>query len=81
MAGSPDRADVLVVGGGPAGAATSYWLAKAGVRVTCVERKTFPRDKTCGDGLTLRILELQPQNGKRMAEASYLAGHPVQVTV
>ena len=35
----------------------------------------------CGDGLTLRILELQPQNGKRMAVASYLAGHPVQVTV
>ena len=35
----------------------------------------------CGDGRTLRILELQPQNGKRMAVASYLAGHPVQVTV
>ncbi len=49
------------------------------------ERSSGP-DKTgieiaCGDGLTLRILELQPQNGKRMAVASYLAGHPVQVTV
>jgi hypothetical protein len=29
-----------------------YWLAKAGHRVVCVERKVFPRDKTCGDGLT-----------------------------
>ena len=52
-----DRTDVLVVGGGPAGAATSYWLAKAGHRVTCVERKTFPRDKTCGDGLTPRAVK------------------------
>ena len=54
---SVDRSDVLVVGGGPAGAATSYWLAKAGHRVTCVERKTFPRDKTCGDGLTPRAVK------------------------
>ncbi|CAN5838175.1 geranylgeranyl reductase family protein [soil metagenome] len=48
--------DVLVVGGGPAGAATAYWLAKAGHEVVVVERKTFPRDKTCGDGLTPRAV-------------------------
>ncbi|MEO6987621.1 MAG: geranylgeranyl reductase family protein [Aquihabitans sp.] len=52
-----DRVDVLVVGGGPAGAATSYWLAKAGHRVVCVEKKRFPRDKTCGDGLTPRAVK------------------------
>lgn len=58
MAPSPaERADVLVIGGGPAGASTSYWLAKAGVRVVCVERKVFPRDKTCGDGLTPRAVK------------------------
>ena len=54
---STERRDVLVVGGGPSGAATSYWLAKAGHRVTVVERKTFPRDKTCGDGLTPRAVK------------------------
>ena len=48
--------DVLVVGGGPAGAATGYWLAQAGHEVTIVERKTFPREKTCGDGLTPRAV-------------------------
>src|SRR5262245_41098892 len=48
--------DVLVVGGGPAGAATAYWLAEAGHDVVVVERKTFPRDKTCGDGLTPRAV-------------------------
>ena len=51
--------DVLVVGGGPAGAAAAYWLGRDGHSVTLVERKSFPRDKTCGDGLTPRaILQL-----------------------
>lgn len=35
----------------------------------------------CGDGLTLRITELQPEGGKRMPAAAYLAGHPIQVEV
>jgi len=48
--------DVLVVGGGPAGAAAGYWLARHGHDVTVIERKTFPRDKTCGDGLTPRAV-------------------------
>ena len=51
---------VLVVGGGPAGAAAAYWLARSGHEVTLVEKKEYPRDKTCGDGLTPRaILQLQ----------------------
>ena len=31
----------------------------------------------CGDGRTLRVTELQPEGGKRMAAAAYLAGHPI----
>lgn len=51
---------VLVVGGGPAGGAAALWLARAGHEVTLVEKKEYPRDKTCGDGLTPRaILQLQ----------------------
>ena len=49
--------DVLIVGGGPAGAAAGYWLAKHGHDVTIVEKKLFPRDKTCGDGLTPRAVK------------------------
>ena len=48
--------DVLVIGGGPAGASAAYWLAKLGHDVTIVERKSFPREKTCGDGLTPRAV-------------------------
>lgn len=47
---------MLVVGGGPAGAATAYWLASAGHDVAVVEKKRFPREKTCGDGLTPRAV-------------------------
>lgn len=51
---------VVVVGGGPSGASCAYWLASRGVEVTLLERKRFPRDKTCGDGLTPRsVVQLE----------------------
>ena len=50
------EADVIVVGGGPAGASTSYYLARQGYDVTVLEKATFPRDKICGDGLTPRAV-------------------------
>ena len=36
-------------------------------------------DVACGDGLILRIKQLQAQGGKRMAAADYLRGHPIQI--
>jgi geranylgeranyl reductase family protein len=48
------EADVLVVGGGPAGAATAYHLARHGVDVLVVDKSSFPREKVCGDGLAPR---------------------------
>ena len=49
-----DSYDALVVGGGPGGASTAYHLATGGARVLLVEKAAFPREKTCGDGLTPR---------------------------
>ena len=54
MSATSASVDVLVVGGGPSGAACAYWLAEAGHDVVLVERKHYPREKTCGDGLTPR---------------------------
>ena len=49
--------DVLVIGAGPAGSAAGYWLARHGLDVVMVDKKTFPREKTCGDGLTPRAVK------------------------
>jgi menaquinone-9 beta-reductase len=54
VSGQPVQTDVLVVGGGPGGAAAAYHLARHGLDVTVVDRSTFPREKVCGDGLTPR---------------------------
>ena len=43
--------DVAIVGGGPAGAAAAIRLARAGVRVTLVERTRQVHDKVCGEFL------------------------------
>ncbi|MBA3267164.1 MAG: geranylgeranyl reductase family protein [Acidimicrobiia bacterium] len=48
---------MLVVGGGPSGAACAHWLAEAGHDVVLVEKKRYPREKTCGDGLTPRAVK------------------------
>jgi len=53
---SPEAADVVVVGAGPAGSTTAYYLAQAGLKVLLLEKATFPRDKICGDGLTPRAV-------------------------
>jgi len=49
-----DEADVIVVGAGPAGSTTAYYLAQAGLDVLLLEKSRFPREKVCGDGLTPR---------------------------
>jgi menaquinone-9 beta-reductase len=52
--------DLLVVGAGPAGVAAGITAAERGLDVVVVDAASFPRDKTCGDGLTagaLRLLE------------------------
>jgi geranylgeranyl reductase family protein len=48
--------DAVVVGAGPSGSSCAYWLADAGWDVVVVEKKVFPREKTCGDGLTPRAV-------------------------
>ena len=56
-------ADVAIVGGGPAGAASAITAARAGRDVVVVDKARFPRDKCCGDGLTAGALRLLEQLG------------------
>ena len=67
--------DVLIVGGGPSGSACAYWLAEAGWDVALVEKKLFPREKTCGDGLTPRAVRQIADMG---LEASLTGAHRYQ---
>ena len=46
------RTDVIVVGAGPAGAATAIFLAEHGLAVRLLDRARFPRPKICGEYLS-----------------------------
>src|SRR3954454_2444043 len=68
-----EETDVLVVGAGPAGSATAAWLARSGIDVLLTDAAVFPRDKTCGDGLTPRAIgELE-----RLGLGDWLRAHTV----
>ena len=53
-------ADVIVVGGGPAGATAARTLAEAGKRVVLLDRARFPRNKPCGGAISIRALTRFP---------------------
>jgi geranylgeranyl reductase family protein len=63
-----DDADVIVVGAGPSGSATAYYLAQAGLDVLLIEKSRFPRDKVCGDGLTPRSVKALVTMGVDVSE-------------
>ncbi|MGQ0823594.1 MAG: geranylgeranyl reductase family protein [Actinomycetota bacterium] len=68
--------DVLVIGAGPAGAAAAITAAQRGLTVACCDKARFPRDKTCGDGLTTQALHLLERLGCSRADlagAGYVA--------
>jgi geranylgeranyl reductase family protein len=55
--------DAIVVGAGPGGSAAAYYLASNKRDVLLLDRSDFPRDKTCGDGLTPRALHILDDMG------------------
>ncbi len=69
---------VIVVGGGPAGSSTAFFLARAGIEVTLLDRARFPRDKTCSEYLSpqaSRILSAMNALGEvEKSGAAQLAG-------
>ena len=51
-----ERYDVLIVGGGPAGSSCAWKLRRGGVDVLVLDKKSFPRDKTCAGWITPQVV-------------------------
>ena len=66
--------DVVVVGGGPAGAAAALAARAAGCSVLVLDRADFPRDKVCGDGIAPEALDVLARLG--VDPARLLDGSP-----
>lgn len=55
--------DVIVIGGGPSGSSCVSFLSKAGRKVLLLDRAKFPREKTCGDGISGRSVGILKELG------------------
>ena len=75
-----ERADVAVIGAGPAGSAAALVLARAGARVALVDKTAFPRDKACGDLVGPRgvqaLEDLGVRTGRGGAGGRHARGRP-----
>lgn len=73
-------AKIAVLGAGPAGCSAGYHLAQSGHQVTLIDQSRFPRDKVCGDGISLEAIQalatmgLYPQTLRQLA-AEYAPIH------
>ncbi|MGP4845246.1 NAD(P)/FAD-dependent oxidoreductase [Marinobacter sp. 1Y8] len=49
--------DLIIVGGGPAGATLAWGLRNSGKRILIIDKASFPRDKTCAGWVTPAVIE------------------------
>lgn len=74
MIASRNSADVLVIGGGPAGSMAAIRLASAGCAVTLLEKESAPHHKVCGEFLSREAIEYLHHAGVDPVE---LGGVPI----
>lgn len=73
-------AKIAIVGAGPAGCSAGYHLASGGHDVLLLDRRPFPRDKVCGDGISagalgaLASLGVYPRDLEALAEHAAIYG-------
>jgi len=72
---SPKTGTVVVAGAGPAGATAARRLALGGSRVLLLDRRSFPRQKPCGGGISVRALSRFPYLER---ELSRIATHTIR---
>ena len=68
--------DVIIVGAGPAGAAATLYAQRSGLQVLLVDRSDFPRDKTCGDALSGKTVDVLKDLGL-IDQVRLLPGAPI----
>lgn len=51
-----DYYDLIIVGAGPAGSTLAHSLQDSGKRILVIDKKTFPRDKTCAGWVTPAVM-------------------------
>jgi geranylgeranyl reductase family protein len=73
------RADVIIVGAGPAGSTTAYHLAQTGLDVLLLEKTAFPREKVCGDGLTPRAVRQLTRMGIDVDAPGWIKNHGLRI--
>ncbi len=71
--------DVIIIGGGPAGATAAFFLGESGRKVLVLEKETLPRYKPCGGAVSAHVLEQFPfsfeqVNQTRVSTISYAYG-------
>lgn len=77
MSAESKKADVVILGAGPAGTAAAAHLGALGVRnVVLVDRHDFPRDKTCGSGISPRGIDTL----KKLGVWSEIEPHSYRIT-
>ena len=76
------RYDVIIAGGGPAGATAAFFLGQAGRKVLVLEKEFLPRYKHCGGAVSAGVLEqfpfsFEPVIQSRVSAISYALGEEV----
>lgn len=51
-----EKHKVIVIGGGPAGLISCFWLQKQGIPHLLIEKEEYPREKACADILTSKAI-------------------------
>ena len=66
--------DMILAGGGPAGAVAAERAAQKGLSVLVLEKETYPRDKTCGGGVSQKALDVIQGINKELIEEEVFSG-------
>ena len=66
-----DKYDVIIIGSGPSGSISAYYLARNGIKCLLIEKAILPRYKPCGGGLSYKAKSYLPYNIKKIIEREF----------